>query len=219
MEQYIILAGGMAGLPLLYYVFLWLCVPTLCEDGEEKPKPLRSLPELLAMALSEIAFGAIWHTWREGSISPLILCLLYVMLAAMTVFCVTDYWQRLVPNRLLAVLLMMFVVIMGLWGLWDRDRVLAALPSVLLGFTFCFLCFGLGYFLSRKNMGAGDVKLALVMGLYLTGNYVVAAVMYGCVAAAAFSLVQLARKKLTRKDKIPFVPFLYMGLIIRYLAG
>ena len=68
-------------------------------------------------------------------------------------------------------------------------------------------------------MGAGDVKLALVMGLYLTGEYVVGAVFYGCIASAAYSLVQLARKKLSRKDTIPFVPFLYLGLIIRYLVG
>ena len=41
----------------------------------------------------------------------------------------------------------------------------------------------------------------------------------GCIASAAYSLVQLARKKLSRKDTIPFVPFLYLGLIIRYLVG
>lgn len=81
------------------------------------------------------------------------------------------------------------------------------------------ISFGLGYLLSHKNMGAGDVKLVLVMGLYLTGEYVVGAVLYGCIVGAIFSAVQLARKKLSRKDAIPFVPFLYIGLIIRYLIG
>lgn len=219
MGQYIILAGGMAGLPLLYMGFMWLCMPALDEESSQKRQLLRSAPEYVTLILAEAAFAAIWNTWREASVPSLIFCLLFVMLAAMTVFTMTDYWQKIVPNRLLLVLLMIFAVIMGLWTLRDTPMVLAALPSVLMGFVFCFLCFGVGYIVSRGNMGAGDVKLSLVMGLYLTGNYVVAAVLYGCVAAAVFSLIQLARKKLTRKDKIPFVPFLYIGLIIRYLAG
>ena len=99
------------------------------------------------------------------------------------------------------------------------DRLLETLPSVVLGVIFCALCFGAGYVLSRKAMGAGDVKLSLVMGLYLTGAYVVGAIVYGCLAGAAYSITQLLRKKVTRKDSIPFVPFLYTGLIIRLLVG
>ena len=94
-----------------------------------------------------------------------------------------------------------------------------ALPSVVLGVVFCALCFGIGYLLSKRTMGAGDVKLSLLMGLYLTGEYVVGAIVYGCLVGAIYSLIQLARKKVTRKDAIPFVPFLYAGLIIRYFIG
>ena len=68
-------------------------------------------------------------------------------------------------------------------------------------------------------MGAGDVKLSLLMGLYLSVEYVVGAIVYGCLVGAVYSIVQLLRKKLSRKDMIPFVPFLYAGLIIRYLIG
>ena len=96
-------------------------------------------------------------------------------------------------------------------------KVLEAFPSIVLGLLFCMISFGLGYLLSRGSMGAGDVKLSFVMGLYLTGEYVVGAVFYGCVAGAVFAVVQLLRRKLSRKDTIPFVPFLYLGLIIRYL--
>ena len=99
------------------------------------------------------------------------------------------------------------------------EPVIRLLPSVLLGVVFCMLSFGIVFMLGRGSMGAGDMKLSLVMGLLLTGEYVVGAVLYGCLAAAVFSIVQMLRKKLTRRDRIPFVPFLYVGLVLRYLAG
>ena len=116
-------------------------------------------------------------------------------------------------------LVLVFVLLTGMTAIRDMEAFLRLLPSIFFGEIFCAVSFGLAYLLSRGSMGAGDVKLALVMGLYLTGEYVSGAVLYGCLAAALFSLVQLARKKLGRRDKIPFVPFLYIGLIIRYIAG
>ena len=62
-----------------------------------------------------------------------------------------------------------------------------------------------------------DVKLSLIMGIYLTGRDIPGAVFYGCLIAAGYSIIQLIRKKITRKDRLPFVPFLYMGVVVRYL--
>ena len=94
-----------------------------------------------------------------------------------------------------------------------------ALASMIIGFIFCVVSFGLSYILSRGSLGSGDVKLAVLLGIFLTGEYVVGTIFYGCIMSALFSIVQLYRKKLTRKDAIPFVPFLYIGLIITYLVG
>ena len=80
-----------------------------------------------------------------------------------------------------------------------------------------FLAFYPFYLLGA--LGAGDVKLAVIMGMYLTGDYVVGAVFYGCILSAVFSILMLARGKMTRKDSIPFVPFRYVGVVIRYFIG
>ena len=97
------------------------------------------------------------------------------------------------------------------------DTVLKIIPSIILGFLFCLISFGLGYLLSHGSMGAGDVKLSLIMGIYLTGNDIPGAIFYGCLIAAGYSIVQLLRKKISRKDRLPFVPFLYMGVVVRYI--
>lgn len=216
---YVALIFSVLLLPVLYSGFLLWYREDFHEEENRRKKPLRSKGELIVLAVSEAALLRIWYALGMEGFSSLRFCLLYVMLAGITFFCVTDLWEHVVPNKILLLLLMIFIIILGIHGLIHPDVVLELLPAIILGLLFCALSFGLGYLISRKSMGAGDVKLALVMGLYLTGEYVVGAILYGCLVSAGYSLIQMARKKLSRKDQIPFVPFLYIGVIIRYLIG
>ena len=125
----------------------------------------------------------------------------------------------MVPNRILLVLTAVLILIVGGFSIADMNQVLKELPYLILGFLFCLIAFGMGYVLGRGSMGAGDVKLSLLMGFFLTSEYVVGAVLYGCIISAVYSLVQILRKKLSRKDTLPFVPFLYVGMIIRLMMG
>lgn len=219
MEVYISLAAGMILMPLIYWGAMMIYRMSFREEKNRERVPLHSVFEIIVLLSAEAAIIGIWRAEVWNHSSPMMFQLLFVVLTGMTVFCMTDYWERVVPNRLLLILLFLFFIIVGIQGVRDMEVVLDVVPSILMGFLFCGISFGLGYLLSHKNMGAGDVKLALVMGLYLTGKYVVGAILYGCIAAAVFSVIQLARKKLKRKDTIPFVPFLYLGLVIRCLAG
>lgn len=210
---------GIILLPFIYTTFLLWCRMDFKNPQNQSGKPLCSLTEIAVVAVSEAAVLRVWYMGGMEGFHDLQFTLLYVMLAGLTVFCVTDLRQRGVPNKVLLVLLLLFVLILGLYSLTDMNAVAKKLPAIVSGMLFTAICFGLGYLLSRKNMGAGDVKLALVMGLYLTGEYVVGAVLYGCLAGAAYAILQLMRKKLSKNDAIPFVPFLYMGTVIRYWMG
>lgn len=219
MSSYVSIVSGMLLLPVIYALLLiWYRADFKKPENQQK-KPLASMREKMVLLLSEAAVFRMWYTLGMRGFSDLRFTLLYIMLAGMTVLCMTDYWEQVVPNKILLILLLLFVVILGVYALRDMDEVMGELPSVVLGLIFCAFCFGVGYMLSRRSMGAGDVKLSMLMGLYLTGEYVVGAVLYGCLVGAAYSIIQLCRKKLTRKDVIPFVPFLYAGVIIRYLLG
>ena len=219
MEQYLLLAAGVLGIPLVYAGAMAWYSPAFEKEENRNRKRFRSPEEILIFLSAEAALVCVWR--REAAQGELVLLylLLLVMLAAMTFFCAADLWEHVVPNPMLLLLVLVFVLLTGMTAIRDMEAFLRLLPSIFFGEIFCVVSFGLAYLLSRGSMGAGDVKLALVMGLYLTGEYVSGAVLYGCLAAALFSLVQLARKKLGRRDKIPFVPFLYIGLIIRYIAG
>ena len=218
MEQYLLLAAGVLGIPLVYAGAMAWYSPAFEKEENRNRKRFRSQEEILIFLSAEAALVCVWR--REAAQGEVLLyVLLLVPLAAMTFFCAADLWEHVVPNPMLLLLVLVFVLLTGMTAVRDMEAFLRLLPSIFFGEIFCAVSFGLAYLLSRGSMGAGDVKLALVMGLYLTGEYVSGAVLYGCLAAALFSLVQLARKKLGRRDKIPFVPFLYIGLIIRYIAG
>ena len=219
MESYITLAAGMFLMPCIYWGAMMLYRESFQEEENRNRKPFHSIQEIIVMAAAEAALIRIWWSLGGCVMTDMTFELLFAMLAAMTFFCMTDYWEKVVPNRMLLILLCVFIIILGLQGIRNADILLRALPSIILGLIFCAISFGLGYLLSHGNMGAGDVKLVLVMGLFLTGEYVVGAILYGCIVSALYSIIQLARKKLSRKDQIPFVPFLYIGVIIRYLIG
>lgn len=208
MNEYLILAAGMILLPGIY-----VCL-TFWQT--EKFNGISKF-EMIVLAAAEIAFLRMWRADSTGEVPYILSLMKYVMLAFMTYFCVEDHKEQLVPNRVLLLLLVLFPILLGGCGIHDMDTVLKIIPSIILGFLFCLLSFGLGYLLSHGSMGAGDVKLSLIMGIYLTGNDIPGAILYGCLIAAGYSIVQLLRKKISRKDRIPFVPFLYMGVVVRYI--
>ncbi|MBQ1281695.1 MAG: hypothetical protein IIY16_05580, partial [Oscillospiraceae bacterium] len=79
-----------------------------------------------------------------------------------------------------------------------------------------FLC----YLISGRQLGGGDVKLSLVMGLYLTGARVMGAVTYGVVLCCIYTVINLLLKRISMKDGIPLVPFLYLGtLLVLLIVG
>lgn len=215
---YIILFITIIALPLLYWGTLQWYKSDFEEEKNRNRKPLRSIPEIIVVVVSEIALFNIWYEYATGLIPEITFALLYTVLVVMTVLCMTDFWEKVVPNRILIMLLLIGVIEIGIQGVADMNVVISMIPSVILGVLFCVLSFGITYIVSRGSMGSGDVKLALLLGIFLTGQYVVGTVFYGCLASALYSIVQMTRKKITRKDLLPFVPFLYIGLIITYLV-
>ncbi len=210
MSTHLPLIVAMLLLPAIYFFGLMRFGPVL---------PFRHIGEEILIGIAEAALVSVWRKEVVPDGNYMMFWLLFVTLAGMTVLYMTDSKNQTVPNGMLLLMLAAFVWIVGFQGVRDMDTVVRALPSIVMGFLFCLISFGMGYFFSHGGMGAGDVKLALVMGLMLTGKYVVGTVLYGCIIAAVYSIIQMIRKELTREDKIPFVPFLYVGLIIKYFVG
>ncbi len=73
--------------------------------------------------------------------------------------------------------------------------------------------------LSCGGMGGGDVTLIGALGFVLGVKYIVLNIFLSFVLGAIISIVLLATKIKTRKDPIPFGPFIVLGFFITSLWG
>lgn len=90
------------------------------------------------------------------------------------------------------------------------------------GLILATVIVGILYLIGRGALGAGDVRLAPTLGLYL-GWHGLQAVYYGIflgfILAAVISLVLIVTKKLGRKDDIPMGPFLVAGSLMVFIGA
>ncbi len=70
------------------------------------------------------------------------------------------------------------------------------------------------------SVGFGDLKLFLILGLYLGADYTWSAVFYTLIASFVVSVFLLVTKRASRKSVMPFAPFLLLGtLMAAFLNG
>jgi leader peptidase (prepilin peptidase)/N-methyltransferase len=68
------------------------------------------------------------------------------------------------------------------------------------------------------GMGPGDIRMALFMGAVL-GKYVILALFLAFLSGGVVGAYLIASKKRSRKDRIPFGPYLAVGSVLAVLAG
>lgn len=137
-----------------------------------------------------------------------------VIICAMAVLAILDKCKNIVPNKILLIMLGIWVAVVGVYILLDIMGGIALFAKSLMGGIVGGITFLMCYLLSGKKVGAGDVKLSFVMGLFLTGDRIIGAIFYGTLVCCIYSIILLFRKKIGLKDGVPMVPFLYIGVLI-----
>jgi len=128
---------------------------------------------------------------------------------------VTDFDGFVLPNRILLIWLFCRVTLVILSGAIEWSLIVPIYS--LAGAFIISALFLLMYYISKRTLGGGDVKLSFVLGLSLTIADIFNAVFYGLVICALFSAVGLITKKLDRKALMPLGPFLFIGTLIAYM--
>lgn len=102
---------------------------------------------------------------------------------------------------------------------------LGDMPGLLRGLG-AGLLWGFGFLLVRlihpPSIGMGDVKLAVVLGLYagfLGWVTVAAAVMLSFILAGVVAIILLITRQADRSTRIPFGPFLIIGTALALIAS
>ena len=129
----------------------------------------------------------------------------------------SDFFHQIVPNRLVLVMLGVWIVVMIPQLFLRTDETVPFLFSSLMGLLFCGIIFLLVYLVSRKGIGGGDVKFMSAAGLYLGIRSSMTSMLLGSILAAAVGLTMILLKRITPKERIPLIPFLYAGILLSVL--
>lgn len=163
--------------------------------------------------------------WRFGLGSDfLVVAVATVLLFA---FAVTDVEHGLVLNRMVVPALFAGLAMAPFWTQAGIDRGFPGdLPEMLEALLNSLAAGGAGFgffllivLLLPAGMGWGDVKLAPVIGLIVGFPGIIFTLWVAIVSGGLVAAVLLATRRKTRKDAIPFAPYLALGAMASLLAG
>lgn len=128
-----------------------------------------------------------------------------------------DFHEKKIPNRIVRAMLGIlgvFCVYNLIIGEGFRTEVLLSpLIGALIGGGIMLLSF----FISRKSVGMGDVKMFIVIGAYVGNISILTSMFYSFMAAAIGGIILLLFKKAGLKDFVPMAPFAFIGVALQYL--
>lgn len=130
-----------------------------------------------------------------------------------------DIKSRMVPNRILLMLLALRGVLLILEAILYPGYFAGFAFSIVTGAGAVMLVLLAGNIICKRGMGFGDIKLFGVIGAYVGMQTAFGILFFSLAAAALYSIVLLARKKIGAKDEIPFAPFVYFGFVAASLLG
>ena len=146
--------------------------------------------------------------------------------ALLVAIAVIDLEHRLIPDRLVIPSVLVLLVLAPFWPELGIERALvfeqihlASLVNSLAaggGALLAFLAIKAVY---PAGMGAGDVKMAGMLGLLVDFPGIVVALWLAVVAGGVVAIGLLMLGGRSRKDAMPFGPFLSAGGIMALLAG
>ena len=147
----------------------------------------------------------------HGALTPeVIIALLFF--ALMLLVTASDLAHMIVPNIFLYI---GFPIILIGRMLYPLDERLYSLLGALAAFIFLWLIalYGKKRF-NTTALGGGDIKLYIIIGLFLELNLVFLSLFFASLIGILFGKIVLKRH-----GKVPFVPFIFAGSVLAYFIG
>jgi prepilin signal peptidase PulO-like enzyme (type II secretory pathway) len=206
--------GHTLGVRDLVPVFSWLALGGKCRYCKA---PIKDHPAV--EAATGVAFAlSVYALYPISTIGWLKLVWWLVMLVMLIVLAVYDKRWMILPDKV------MLPLIVVAFGYAVVTSVLARSPVTLAGYLVAAVLAGgafysIVFFSKGRAMGGGDIKLAFAMGLMLGLANTAVAMLVAFDVAAVVGIVMMALKRRSRKDQIPFGPFLVGGTVVAFLFG
>ena len=136
--------------------------------------------------------------------------LLLIFAVALIIHIYTDCKEQLLYDEVSTVLMVSGIIYAYYFGNM-RDAVQGAMASVAIMLVI--------YWASRGGMGFGDVKLAFVLGVWLGLEQSILCLLLAFILGGVVGVLLLLTGLKTRKDAIPFGPYLCVSGWVSFLCG
>lgn len=146
-------------------------------------------------------FGLSWYSLFAG-----------IFIWILTIITVVDFMRMEIPSELNGL-----IYIMGVLSFFLFPEI--SLTSRLIGMLIISVPMQLIVFAVPGGFGGGDIKLMFVAGLFMGMKGIIAGFFIGLVLGGAYGVLQLAMRKLGRKEHFAFGPFLSAGMIVALFYG
>ncbi|MBF7082116.1 prepilin peptidase [Desulfallas sp. Bu1-1] len=181
--------------PVLSYLFL----KGHCRYCGGKISPQYPLVELVTAALF-LAAHRFWGLgWQAAA--------MWIFFAMLITVSVIDMHHKIIPDEILITGLVLGV-----------PSIFLASPGKLISGAIGFFAAGLLLLVialaSKGGMGGGDIKLSAAMGLFLGWPGIIVALFLSFLAGGLSGILLLATGRKSRKDAVPFGPYLAMGGVV-----
>ena len=166
------------------------------------------LDEKWFLVVGILVNGILWGGAGYAAPSIFMAVLIGCLVTMGLLFAIIDLCIHIIPNEML--------IITGVLGIalqlvaFDLTHLLFAAVSMVVIFAIFLI---LGLIIGLHKIGAGDVKLAGVMGLVLGYPYIMYGILVMAVALLVYCIVGITIRKLTHVSMFPFAPFLMIGMI------
>ncbi len=154
----------------------------------------------ILFTLMYIRYGCQWHLINSLWFTSLLIIVIFI-----------DLDHHLILNKITYL-----GIITGL--AYNIVGGMQTLQNSLLGFVAGGGLFLVIALVSRGGMGGGDVKLAAMLGVFLGWQDVLLSFFFAFIFGALVGLILIVTKIKSRKDYIPFGPFMVLGALIVILA-
>jgi leader peptidase (prepilin peptidase) / N-methyltransferase len=185
-------------------VFSFLFQNGKCKTCGQKISFIYPVMELLCGLLFVFAY------YKIGPEVELVVAL--TLISLLLIITVSDLAYMIIPNKVLIVFLVLFIV----------ERIFIPLKSwydPLLGAGVGFgLLFLIGV-ISKGGMGGGDIKLFGVLGLALGWSSILLTFFFAALIGTVVGIIGMLLGKVKRKKPIPFGPSIAAGSLLAYFYG
>ena len=167
----------------------------------------------------ELATGLIFALlyWHYGLSTELGVMAFYACL--FIIIFVVDLEHGLILNKVVYPGIVVALLLALLPRPWLTEWIVTGVANAALGGAVGFAILFLIAIVSRGGMGWGDVKLAALIGLATGFPLVFFSLIMGAILGGIVAVALIIAKKKTRRETIPFGPFLALAAMITLLWG